>query len=119
MKKEAEGSMEALKTEAAAGGPHSVASSRREGVSLTLPLARTFLSVLFYIFYRSLSSHVSSRDFPLASLILSLLSSILLSLSFPLHPFHSLASCPLSLSFVASVVPRASPLLSDTLRAAL
>lgn len=33
--------------------------------------SRTFLSVLFYIFYRSLSSHARSRDFPLASLVLS------------------------------------------------
>lgn len=51
-------------------------SSRRERgeytrISLTSPFARTFLSVLFYIFYRSLSFHARSRDFPLASLVLS------------------------------------------------
>lgn len=49
--------------------PLRLTSSRREGVSLTSPFARTFLSVLFYIFYRSLSCHVRSPDFLLASLV--------------------------------------------------
>lgn len=69
-----------------------LASSRREGVSLTSSLTRTFLSVLFYIFYRSLSSHTRSRDFPLAFLILSslLYFRFFLCLSF-CSPFASLS----------------------------
>lgn len=41
--------------------------------------SRTSLSILFYIFYRSLSCHTRSRDFHLASLVLS---SLLYSLFF-------------------------------------
>lgn len=79
MKKEAEGSAEAPKTRGRRRVDHTLlrfTSSRRERgvytrISLTSPFARTFLSVLFYIFYRSLSFHARSRDFPLASLVLS------------------------------------------------
>lgn len=78
MKKEAEGSAEAPKAEVGGGWTTLCCVLRRldereeyTRISLTSPFARTFLSVLFYIFYRSLSFHARSRDFPLASLVLS------------------------------------------------
>lgn len=80
MKKEAEGSAVAPKTEVGGGWTTTLCCvlrrlDEREGVyayiTLTSPFARTFLSVPFYIFYRSLSFRARSRDFPLASLVLS------------------------------------------------
>lgn len=122
MKKEAEGSM---------GGPRRqrlrvdhtwlrlTSSRREEGVSDVASRAHISLRPLLYFLPFSVLPCTFSR-LP-SRLPRSFLSSILslLSLSLPLHPFHSLASCPLSPSFVASVVPRASLLLSDTLHAAL
>lgn len=79
MKKEAEGSAEAPKTEVGGGWTTALCCVLRRldereeytRISLTSPFARTFLSVPFYIFYRSLSFRARSRDFPLASLVLS------------------------------------------------
>lgn len=104
MKKEAEGSAEAPKTEVGGGWTTTLCCVLRRldereehtRISLTSPFARTFLSVPFYIFYRSLSFRARSRDFPLASLVLSSLPYPRLSLSVfllarPSHLFHSFA----------------------------
>lgn len=84
---------------------------------VTSPFARTFLSVLFYIFYRSLSSHARSPDFPLTFLALSslLYCRFFLCLSFcSLSLFTSFSFSSLRILFLhpSSHLSRSSPLLS-------